>query len=130
MSYVDMLLTGLIAFLSGRIGAYVILKLTLNKAKNELPDMILDLIDEIVPVLPKVLAKDEVRQFVYSLGVLVGNGAKSGALGQTGKGKFKFENLLGEIAQAVAPQIVQKALKIIPGNTGDGNEQQSGGNWG
>ena len=119
MSIVDILILSFIAMLSGGIGAYVILKMGLKKAQNELPDMILDTIDQIMPELPKFMAKDEVRQFIYSIGVLVGNGAKAGALGNTGKGKFKFEDLLGGLVQQFAPAIIQK---VIP-NIGSGEQQ-------
>jgi len=85
--------------------------------------MILDTIDEIMPELPKFMAKDEVRQFIYSIGVLIGNGAKAGAIGNAGKGKFKFENLLGDIAMQVAPSIIQK---IVPSLTQGATPQQEG----
>ena len=127
-SFTDMILTAVIATLCGSIGAYAILKLTLKKAKSELPDMILDLIDELTPELPKLLDKDEVKNFVYSLGVLVGNGAKSGAFGNVGKGKFKFQDLLMGVAQQVAPAIVQKIIPAI-GSAVEGQQSQQEGKW-
>ena len=107
--------------MSGIIGAYLTLSYMLRKVKAEIPDILLENFEVILPELPKFLAKDEVRQFVYSLGVLAGNGAKAGALGSVGKGKFKFENLLGEIA----PQIIGQILpQIFPGMNQQQGEQQ------
>ena len=85
--------------------------------------MILEIIDEITPELPKLLAKEEVRQFIYSLGVLAGNGAKAGALGNVGKGKFRFNDLLGGLIGEFAPQIIQKAI----GNQGGGQSALEAG---
>ena len=108
--------------LSGSIGAYLTLSYVLKKVKAEIPDILLENFEVILPELPKFLAKDELRQFIYSIGVLAGNGAKAGALGSVGKGKFKFENLLGEIA----PQIIGQILpSIFPGmNQQQGENQQ------
>ena len=100
-----------------------------NKIKNEASTMILDIIDDILPELPKLLAKEEVRQFIYSLGVLAGNGAKAGALGNVGKGKFKFEDLLGSLVGQFAPKIIETALNST-GNVGStGNSGGVSDKW-
>ena len=104
-----------IGVVSGFIGVTVGFFFIKNKLKNEASAMILDLIDELTPELPKILAKDEVRQFIYSLGVLAGNGAKAGALGGISKGgKFRFEDILGGLIQAGANRFLG----------GGGGEQQ------
>ena len=121
MEIIELLVIGFIPILTGSLGAYLVFSFMFKKAKSEIPDFILENLDVIVPELPKLLAKDEVRQFVYSLGVLAGNGAKAGALGQVGKGKFKWENLLAEFA----PQVISQVLpSIFPGMNQQPGEQQ------
>jgi len=122
MEIYEIFLIGLIPMLSGSIGAYLTLSYVLKKVKAEIPDILLENFEVILPELPKFLAKDDLRQFIYSIGVLAGNGAKAGALGQVGKGKFKWENLLAEFA----PQVIQSILpKILPMNQQQGEQQQS-----
>ena len=91
--------------------------------------MLLDIIDELTPELPKILAKEEFRQFIYSVGVLAGNGAKQGALsGISGKGKFNFNTLLGTVAEAVLPQVLPGIVGKVAGMVGGAasNQQQQG----
>ena len=122
MDYFELVVLAFIPLIMGGIGAYFVGSVWLKKVKSAIPDILLDNLDQILPELPKLLAKDEVRQFVYSIGVLAGNGAKAGALGQVGKGKFKWENLLAEFA----PQVIQSILpKILPMNQQQGEQQQS-----
>jgi len=120
MDIIELFVIGLIPILTGSFGAYLVGSFMLKKVKAEIPDLILESFDVITPELPKILAKEEVRQFVYSLGVLAGNGAKSGALGSMGKGKFKFENLLAEFAPQVIGQILPT---IFPGMQQQQGEQ-------
>ena len=128
MDISSIIITVAITLLTVVMAGYVLIQRTLKQAKNELPDLILGCLDEIMPELPKLLAKEEIRQFVYSLGVLVGNGAKQGALGNVGKGKFKFEDLLGGILQEVAPAVVGKVLGAV--TKGSGSETANrGDNW-
>ena len=128
MSILDIGITVAITLLTVVIAGYVLAQRTLKQVKNELPDLILGCLDEIMPELPKLLAKEEIRQFVYSIGVLAGNGAKQGALGNVGKGKFKFEDLLGGILQEVAPAVVGKVLGAV--TKGSGSETANrGDNW-
>ena len=122
MYYFELVVLAFIPLVMGGIGAYFVGSVWLKKVKSAIPDILLDNLDQILPELPKLLAKDEVRQFVYSIGVLAGTGAKAGALGQVGKGKFKWENLLAEFA----PQVIQSILpKILPMNQQQGEQQQS-----
>ena len=123
----------LIGVVCGFLGMYVGFLYIEKKVKNEASDMILTIIDDLAPELPKLLAKEEFRQFVYSVGVLAGNGAKQGALsGMGGKGKFNFNALLGTVAEAVLPQvlpgIVGKVVGMVGGAaTGDQQQQQQQG---
>jgi len=109
-------IVAVIGIVSGFLGVYGGFLYVQKKVKAEASNMILDILDDLVPELPKLLAKEEIRQFIYSLGVLAGNGAKAGALGQTRGGKFKFEDLLGQIL----PQVLPKLL----GNMGGGEVPQ------
>jgi len=118
-----------IGIASGFIGVYVGFLFIQKKVKSEISDMVLNVIDDITPELPKILAKEEVRQFIYSLGVLAGNGAKQGALsGISGKGKFNFNTLLGTVAEAVLPQVLPGIVGKVAGMVGGaaGNQQQQG----
>ena len=126
----EQILNAVIPFVMGAIGTTVGGYFIIKKVKSQAGNIVLDLIDEITPELPKLLAKEEVRQFVYSLGVLAGNGAKSGVGLGTKGGKFKFEDLLLMGAQAILPQIVQKVGgAIVEGSQGQEQPQQQEGKW-
>jgi hypothetical protein len=119
MAIVDTIATALIAVSSGAIGAYVTSFLIIRKVKNGAVDMVLNFIEDISAEFPKLLAKPEVQQFVYSIGVLVGNGAKSGVGLSTKTGKFKFEDLIGMAIGQLLPKILpgageQAATTTVP----------------
>ena len=110
---------GVIGVVSGFIGVYGGFLIIEKRLKRDASNMVLDILDDLTPELPKLLAKEEVRQFIYSLGVLAGNGAKAGAFGTAGKGKFKFEDLLGQILPQVLPKFFnpsqEGAVDVTPG---------------
>jgi hypothetical protein len=103
MSEIVLAVIGVASGFIGVIGGFFYVE---RKIKSDATNMILNVLDDLTPELPKLLAKEEVRQFIYSLGVLAGNGAKAGALGGVGRGKFKFEDLLGQILPQLLPKIL------------------------
>lgn len=105
MQTIETLLIGLIPSLTSIIAAYVILKKTINTER--ILTISEDLLDEITQ-------NAELQKKIYVLGVLLGNGIRSGVGIGTKGGKFKFEDLIG---QALAG-ILGKAL---------GGEQQETG---
>ena len=118
MPLIEVVLTGIIAFLSGSIGATVAGYFLIKKLKTEASDIIFNILNDSLVELPKLMARDDVRQFIYSIGVLIGNGAKSGiGLSKTG-GKFKWEDLLGQIIPNILPQV----FKNQPGAATPGQE--------
>jgi len=72
-------------------------------------------------VLDGVTQDTEMQKKVYLMGVLIGNGIKSGAGFAGGKGKFKFQDLIG----MALPQLFPNLFK----GQGPTTEQSSPLDW-
>lgn len=118
--------TAVIGIVSGFIGVTLGAIFMLNRLKNDLPNIIIENIEELTPELPKLMSNEAFRQFVYSIGLLIGNGAKSGVGLTTKGGKFKLEDLIGLGIQTFLPKIMQQVAPTTtdispnPSNTTQG----------
>lgn len=108
-----------ISALGGLIGSLTIFFLAKRAFSHE---KILDISQKVIDeTLDRMVNVPELQKRVYMLGVLVGNGVKSGIGIGTKRGKFKFEDLLAEgasiLLQTVLPKAVQQkqeAEVVIP----------------
>lgn len=75
-----------VTVLIGGLMTYVIVKKSVN------PNVILEFSDIL---LDEIATNTDMQKKVYILGVLLGNGIKSGIGLQKGKGKFSMEDLIG-----------------------------------
>jgi hypothetical protein len=130
MSVQDTFLLGLTSFLSGSIGVTVGGFLMWRKVKREAPDMLLNLIDDITPELPKLMANENLKQFIYEVGLLVGNGAKQGlGLPGAGKGgKMKLSDLIMTGAMAFLGNKIP-GLGALTGAAQPEQQPQQGSTW-
>lgn len=80
--------SGAIGVLGGAIGAYAIAK------KYFSHDKILDLLDEI---LTNITQDEKMMQKVYLLGGVLGQGVQSGLGLKQSSGKFKWQDLIGNL---------------------------------
>jgi len=124
MNIWELLCTSLIGVLSASIGGYIVFNLSLKKLKTQIPDLLLNFLDDLEPELPKILAKPQVQSFVYSIGALIGNGARAGAGFGGGKGKFKFEDLLARVAGKLVDSFLPDGGGQPPGEQQPGEQQQ------
>ena len=85
MEYASICLTGIIGMLSGILGTYVVIKLTLK------PDKILEYFDVI---LNDVMETEDTQKKIYGVGVLLGNGLKTGLGIQKLGGKMSMKNVI------------------------------------
>lgn len=89
------------AVISG-ITTYIVGKRLLRETKTDLKQQILDvtpdLIDFLLGEVEHYIASPEGAKVIYSIGGLIGNGAKQGLGLTSGRGKFKFEDILAQIA--------------------------------
>lgn len=89
------------AFVSG-VTTYIVGKQLLKDTKKDLKKQVLEaapgIIDYLIDEVEGYVASPEGAKVIYSIGGLIGNGAAKG-FGVTGsRGKFKFEDILGQIA--------------------------------
>jgi len=90
----EVFIGGIVAFLMGIGGAYIAFKTMLKT------DKILDISEDIVSnTLNNMLTDVEMQKQVYSMGILLGNGLKTGLGLKQGRGKFKMDDLIGLGAQ-------------------------------
>lgn len=83
MDIVDIILSIAIPLVSTVIGGTLVMKLAKNSLKTEILDY---------------LHTEEGAKMLYAIGALLGNGAKAGLGFNIKGGKFKWQDLLGEIA--------------------------------
>jgi len=98
LEIIGYIVSGCITFLSVFIGV----KYAQKKLTEELEDKIFD-----------VLESEEGQKLVYSIGVLLGNGIKSGVGFKGSRGKFKWQDLIGY----TIAQFIQSKLPVQQGAT-------------
>ena len=106
--------------LSGTITYFVgktIMKSTKKDILNELPNII----DYLKEEMEEYARSNEGAKLIYGIGALIGNGARQGLGIQTGKGKFKFEDLFAQIASGFVQQYLGSEQKTPPQPSERGN---------
>jgi len=107
MDIVDMILSIAIPLVSTVIGGTVVMKLAKNSLKTELLNYI---------------GTEDGAKMLYAIGALLGNGAKAGLGFNIKGGKFKWQDLLGEIAGG----FIKKTLGIQEEGAPQEEQQKQG----
>lgn len=110
-------LTALIATSSGMLGSYAMLKLGVRNIKKQVEPILEQVMPIAIDGLEQYLNTPEGKQFFYSIGVLIGNGAGAG-IGLKPAGNNP-KNLMGLVMQ-LAPELIKGFL-----NKGQSSEGQS-----
>ena len=106
------------------ISAFIVYYLFKKTAKKEVETIKKDLKNEI----SGWLNSETGQKAIYSIGALIGNGAKAGIGMKNTSGKFKWDNLLGQIVGTYVQNKVIPSLGGLSGQTNTSTVKPSSSN--
>lgn len=114
---IGQIISVLIAVLSGSIMSYIMAKIMVKNVKKEAEPMIDKAYTQVFTKFRAFLNEEDGQKMIYSLGVLMGNGARTGLGIQKTGGKFKIQDL---IMQGVGQYIQSKIQGVAQPTSNDG----------
>lgn len=93
------LASAVIGIISASITGYAVTNYAIKRAKKEVPNMITEYTTQFLKNIPSLLSDADIQKGVYSIGLIIGNGAKQG-LGFAPAGKSP-KGLMGLVSQVL-----------------------------